>query len=87
MKIANIEVTERIWKDKRIKPETKIIYMYLYTKGLDKLVFNLNIGELQQVVNITNKGLLNNLEVLEKFKYLIYKQYDNGMYMINTLNR
>ena len=76
------EIQQRIWKDKDIKFEGKIIYNYLYSKGYDKLLIDLNVGELQQVVRISNQGLKKNLEKLEASKYLLYKEYDKGMYTI-----
>ena len=80
------EIQQRIWKDKDIKFEGKIIYNYLYTKGYDKLLIDLNVGELQQVVRISNQGLKKNLEKLEASKYLLYKEYDKGMYAITLLD-
>ena len=73
----------RIWKDKNIKPECKEIYAYIYSKGFDKLLTHINIGEIQQTIPITNIGFRNNLRLLEKFKYLIYKEFDTGMYEIH----
>ena len=80
------EIQQRIWKDKDIKFEGKIIYNYLYTKGYDKLLIDLNVGELQQVVRISNQGLKKNLEKLETSQYLLYKEYDKGMYAITLLD-
>lgn len=85
MKIRHLEVADSIWKDKRIPKETKLIYSYIYTKGFERLLTNINVGEIQRVVNITNIGLRKSLEILEELKYLIYKEYSNGMYTI-TLN-
>ena len=85
MKIRHLEVAESIWKDKRIPKETKLIYSYIYTKGFEKIITDINIGEIQRVVNITNIGLRKSLQILEELKYLIYKEYSNGMYTI-TLN-
>ncbi len=79
-------IPTKILKDKRIKPEGKLIYSYIYSKGQDKIITDLNVGELQQVVKINNQGLRKNLERLEKSKYLIYKEYDVGMYTINLLD-
>ena len=73
----------RIWKDKNIKPEGKEIYAYIYSKGFDRLLTHINIGEIQQIIPITNIGFRNNLRLLEKFKYLIYKEFDTGMYEIH----
>lgn len=85
MKIRHLEVAESIWKDKRIPKETKLIYSYIYTKGFERTITDINIGEIQRVVNIKNKGLRKSLQILEELKYLIYKEYSNGMYTI-TLN-
>ena len=79
------DFSTKILKDKRIKPEGKLIYSYIYAKGQDRIITDLNVGELQQVVKINNQGLRKNLERLEKSKYLIYKEYDVGMYTINLL--
>mgnify|MGYP002627298816 FL=1 len=85
MKIRHLEVPEMIWKDKRIPKETKLIYSYIYTKGFERIITDINVGEIQRVVNIKNKGLRKSLRILEELKYLIYKEYSNGMYTI-TLN-
>ena len=85
MKIKHLEVAESIWKDKRIPKETKLIYSYIYTKGFERIITDINIGEIQRVVNIKNKGLRKSLQILEELKYLIYKEYSNGIYTI-TLN-
>lgn len=82
MKIRHLEVADSIWKDKRIPKETKLIYSYIYTKGFERIITDINIGEIQKVVNIKNKGLRKSLELLEELKYLIYKEYSNGMYTI-----
>ena len=79
------DFSTKILKDKRIKPEGKLIYSYIYAKGQDKIITDLNVGELQQVVKINNQGLRKNLERLEQSKYLIYKEYDTGKYTINLL--
>ena len=79
------DIPTKILKDKRIKPEGKLIYSYIYAKGQDRIITDLNVGELQQVVKIKNKGLKRNLERLEQLKYLIYKEYDTEMYTINLL--
>lgn len=85
MKIRHLEVADSIWKDKRIPKETKLIYSYIYTKGFERLLTDINVGEIQRVVNITNVGLRKTLKILEQLKYLIYNEYSNGMYTI-TLN-
>lgn len=85
MLIRKFKIPENIWKDKRIPKETKLIYTYIYTKGFEKIITDINVGEIQRVVNIKNKGLRKSLDILEKQNYLIYKEYSNGMYTI-TLN-
>ena len=85
MKIKHLEIADSIWKDKRIPKETKLIYSYIYTKGFDRIITDINVGEIQKVVNIKNKGLRKSLQILEELKYLIYKEYSSGMYTI-TLN-
>ncbi len=85
MKIRHLEVADSIWKDKRIPKETKLIYSYIYTKGFERLLTDINVGEIQRVVNITNVGLRKSLKILEQLKYLMYNEYSNGMYTI-TLN-
>ncbi len=82
MKIRHLEVADNIWKDKRIPKETKLIYSYIYSKGFERIITDINVGEIQKVVNIKNKGLRKSLELLEQLKYLIYKEYSNGMYAI-----
>lgn len=81
--MKKFEIPEKILKDKRIKPECKIIYEYIYSKGYERIITDLNVGELQQVIKITNQGLKRNLEKLERFKYLIFEEYDIGMYQIH----
>ena len=73
----------RIWKDKNIKPECKRIFAYLYSKGFNVSDFYLNVGDIQQVVRIKNVGLRKNLNTLENNKYLIFREYDTGMYEIS----
>lgn len=81
----HLDDTNRIWKDKRINPEGKLIYLAIYSKGFDKLVVNINVGELQQIVKINNIGLRKHLNRLERSKYLQFREYDTGMYQIHLL--
>lgn len=74
----------KIWKDKNIKPEGKEIYAYLYSQALDKEITHVNIRNIQHIISITNKGFKKNLDILEKFKYLIYKEYDRGLYEVKV---
>lgn len=77
--------THKIWKDKKIPYEAKWIYIYLKTKKYKGLLIHLNVGELQSFFKIKNKPLKRHLHTLEVNKYLIYKEYANGLYTI-TLN-
>ena len=38
MKLKVNNELQKIWKDKRIPKETKLIYSYIYAKGLDKII-------------------------------------------------
>ena len=82
MKIRHLEIPQKIWEDKRIPKETKYIYSYIYTKGFDRIITDINIGEIQQTIKIKNKGLKKSLEILEQLKYLVYQEYSNAMYTI-----
>lgn len=85
MLIRKFKIPENIWKDKRIPKETKYIYSYIYSKGFDRIITDINIGEIQQTIKIKNKGLKKSLDILEQLKYLVYQEYGAGMYTI-TLN-
>lgn len=85
MLIRKLEIPKEIWKDKRIPKETKYIYSYIYTKGFNRTITDINIGEIQQTIKIKNKGLKKSLDILEELKYLVYQEYNTGMYTI-TLN-
>ena len=83
LKLKELKIPDDIWKDSRIKFEGKVIYGYILAKGFDRFVTDLNVGELQQTISISNVGLLKNLEKLERCKYLTFKQYSKGMYAVN----
>ena len=85
MLIRKYQISKEIWKDKRIPKETKYIYSYIYSKGFDRIITDINIGEIQQTIKIKNKGLKKSLDILEQLKYLVYQEYSTGMYTI-TLN-
>ena len=70
----------KIWKDKNINLEAKEIYAYLYSQGFDKIVSHINIEDIQKVISISNVGLRNNMKLLEKFNYIVYREYDKGLY-------
>lgn len=85
MKITKFQIPTAIWKDKRIPKETKYVYSYIYQKGFNRIITDINIGEIQQTIKIKNKGLKKSLDILEQLKYLVYKEYSVGHYTI-TLN-
>ena len=66
-----LRVPQVIWKDKSIPKEAKYIYSYIYSKGYNRYFTDINVGEIQQTVRITNKGLRKNLDRLEQAKYLV----------------
>ena len=51
MKIRHLEVADSIWKDKRIPKETKLIYSYIYTKGFERIITDINIAFNNEKVN------------------------------------
>lgn len=59
MKIIHIEIKDDICKDKRIPKETKLIYSYIYTKGFERIITDINAGEIQRV-------LISKIKVWEK---------------------
>ena len=76
-----LDITEhRVWNDKKIKPEAKEIFAYLYVNGFNKIIAHLNVGELQQIIKIKNKGLRKILNLLQDNNYIRFKEYHNGMY-------
>lgn len=85
MPIRKFQIPQKIWKDKRIPKETKYIYSYIYQKGFNRIITDINIGEIQQTIKIKNKGLKKSLDILEQLKYLVYQEYSTGHYTI-TLN-
>ena len=83
MPSKQFKIPDTIWDNKNISPECKEIYSYLYSKGFDRTIFHFNIGEIQKHISITNVGFRNNLKILEELKYLVYKEYTQGMYEIH----
>ena len=81
----NLEVPNKIWKDKRIKKECKIIYSLIYSKSYDKTVIHLNVGDIQQDIKIKNKALRKHLDNLKGLNYINVKEYATGLYMIHLL--
>ncbi len=71
----------KIWKDRNIKPEAKEIYAYLYSEGFDKTISNINIGRVQkEVKRIKNIAFRKNMQLLEKYNYIKFREYDIGLY-------
>lgn len=59
----------------------KDIYSYLYTEGFDRTIANVNIGRIQgQIKGLKNVAFRKNLQLLEKHKYITFKEYDRGLY-------
>lgn len=81
----SLEVPNKIWKDKRIKKECKIIYSLIYSKSYDKKVIHLNVGDIQQDIKIKNKALRKHLDNLKDLNYINVKEYATGLYMIHLL--
>ena len=82
---SNLEVPDKIWKDKRIKKECKIIYSIIYSRCYNKTVMHLNVGDIQQDLKIKNKALKKHLDNLQNLNYINVKEYATGLYMINLL--
>ena len=72
---SNLEVSDKIWKDKRIKKECKIIYSIIYSRCYNKTVMHLNVGDIQQDIKIKNKALKKHLDNLQNFNYINVKEY------------
>ena len=82
--IADVRrVPDKIFQDKRVSPEAKVIYSYIYSNSNGELITTLNVGELQPIVKIKSEILKKHLDSLEKCKYLIYKICGNGIYLIH----
>ncbi len=81
-KKQQLDLTEhRIWKDKNIKPEAKDIYAYLYVEGFDKHINHISIGRVQtEIKRIKNIAFKKNLQLLEKYNYINFTEYDKGLY-------
>ena len=81
-KVKELNLTNhKIWKDKNIKPEAKEIYCYLYVKGFDNNIININIGSIQkEFKSIRNLAFRKNLQQLEKYNYIKFIEYANGLY-------
>ena len=58
----------------------RILYIKI-TLGFKRTISHISIGRIQrELKSITNIGFRNNLKILEKNKYLVYKEYNTGLY-------
>ena len=53
--MKKLEIPKVIWEDKKIPKETKYVYAYIYAKGYDKEITDINVGGLQRIIKINNK--------------------------------
>ena len=51
--------------------------------GFDKPEFSFNIGDIQPIMKIKNVAFRKNLQILEKYRYLMYEEYSRGLYDIS----
>lgn len=71
----------KIWKDKSIKYETKLIYKILCAEQSQRCEFtSISIGRVQRKLSISNVGFKSNLKILEDNKYIRFNEYDRGLY-------
>lgn len=74
-------INPRIWKDKNIKFETKLIYKILCAEQSGRCEFtSISIGKVQKTLSITNVGFKKNLKILEDNNYIRFNEYSNGLY-------
>ena len=66
-------IDPRVWRDKNIKFETKLIYKRCEFTSI-------SIGRVQKKLSITNVGFKKNLKILEDNKYIRFNEYDRGLY-------
>ena len=81
-RIRHLDMTDhRIWKDKNITFEAKDIYAYQYSEGFDRTINHVNIGRIQgHIKGLKNVVFRKNLKLLEKYNYIKFNEYDNGLY-------
>ena len=81
-RLRHLDITDHeIWKDRNIKSEAKEIFAYLYSEGFDKTLSNINIGRVQkEIKSIRNIAFRKNLQQLEQYNYIKFREYDNGLY-------
>ena len=71
----------RIWKDKNIKYEAKLIYKILCAEQSTRCEFtSISIGKIQNTMSITNVGFKKNMQLLEDNNYIRFNEYDKGLY-------
>lgn len=74
-------INTKIWKDKNIKFETKLIYEILCAEQSQRSKFtSISIGRVQNHLSITNFGFKKNLQILEDNKYIKFIEYSKGLY-------
>ena len=74
-------IDPRIWKDKNIKFEAKLIYKILCAEQSDRCKFtSISIGKVQKSLSITKVGFRKNLQILEDNKYIKFNEYSDGLY-------
>ena len=74
-------IDPRIWKDKNIKFETKLIYKILCAEQSDRCRFtSISIGKVQKTLSISNVGFKRNLQILENNNYKKFTEDDKGLY-------
>lgn len=82
MKKDQLDITDhKIWKDKNINPEAKEVYSYLYEEALNRITTCISIGRVQgECKHIKNKAFKKILNLLEQNNYIVFREYDNGLY-------
>ena len=66
-------IDPRVWRDKNIKFETKLIYKILCAEQSQRCEFtSISIGKVQKKLSITNVGFKKNLQILEDNKYITF---------------
>ncbi|MGN1358801.1 MAG: hypothetical protein ACI4WU_05505 [Bacilli bacterium] len=74
-------IDPRIWKDKNIKFETKLIYKLLCAEQSERCAYtSISIGKVQKTLSITNVGFKKNLKILEDNNYIRFNEYSSGLY-------
>ena len=62
-------------------PEAKEIFAYLYSEAFERTITHISIGRVQrEVKSIKNIAFKKNLQILEKYNYIKFREYDTGLY-------